>query len=95
MILLGDFNVNIDNNYMADFCDTYNLRSVITEPTCYKNPGNPTYIDLILTNHLCSFQNAYVFETGLSDFHKIMTIMKASFERHQPSIINYRDYKRF
>ena len=78
---------------MVDFSD---LKSLITEPTCYKNPENPTYIDLILTNHPLSFQNSCVLETGLSDFHKMtVTIMKASFQRLQPRIINYRDYRRF
>ena len=80
LILLGDFNVSIDNSYMAGFCDTYDLRSLITEPTCYKNPENPTCTDLILTNHPLSFQNSCLLETGLSDFHKMtMTVMKASF----------------
>ena len=96
LIILGDFNVNIDKNYMTDFCDTYVLRSLITELTCYKNPENPTSIDLILTNHPRSFQNSCLFEAGLCDFHKMtVTIMKASFQRFQPRIINYRDYKRF
>ena len=96
LIILGDFNVSIDNSYMAGFCDTYDLRSLIMEPTCYKNPENPTCIDLILTNHSLSFQNSCVLETGLSDFHKMtVTIMKASFQRLQPRIIKYRDYRRF
>ena len=61
-----------------------------------KNLENPTCIDLILTNHPLSFQNSCVLETGLSDFHKMtVTIMKASFQRLQPRIINYRDYRRF
>ena len=61
-----------------------------------KNLENPTCIDLILTNHPLSFQNSCVLETGLSDFHKMtITIMKASFQRLQPRIINYRDYRRF
>ena len=61
-----------------------------------KNPENPTCIDLILTNHPLSFQNSCVLETGLSDLHKMtITIMKASFQRLQPRIINYRDYRRF
>ena len=47
LIILGDFNLSIGNNYMAGFCDTYDLRSLITEPACYKNPENPTCIDLI------------------------------------------------
>ena len=59
------------------------------------SPENPTCTDLILTNHPRSFQNSTVFETGLSDFHKMtVTIMEASFQRLQPRIINYRDFKR-
>ena len=81
---------------MAGLCDTCDLRSFITEPTCYKNPENSTCIDLILTNHPLSFQNSCVFETNLSDFHKItVTILKASFQRLQPRVINYRNYRRF
>ena len=81
---------------MAGFCDTYDLRSLTTEPTCYKNPENPTCIDLILTSHPFSFRNSCVLETGLSDFHKMtVTIRKASFQRLQPRIINYRDYRHF
>ena len=81
---------------MAGFYDTYYLRSLITEPTCYKNPENLTCIDLILTNHPLSFQNSCVLETDLSEFHKMtVTIMKASFQRLQSRIINYRDYRRF
>ena len=77
---------------MAGFCDTYDHRSLITEPTCCKNPENPTCIDLILL----SFQNSCVFEIGLSDFHKMtVKIIKASFQRLQPRIINYMDYIRF
>ena len=81
---------------MAGFCDTYDLRSLTTEPTCYKNPENRTCIELILANYPRSFQNSCVFETALADFHKItVTIIKASFKRLQSKIINYRDYKRF
>ena len=35
---------------MIAFCDNYNLTSLIKQPTCYKNPNNPTCIDLILSN---------------------------------------------
>ena len=81
---------------MAGFCDTYDLTSLISEPTCYKNPENPTCIDLILTNNPLSFQNSCVLETDLSEFHKMtVTIMKASFQRLQSRITNYRGYRRF
>ena len=70
LIILGDFIAGIDNSYMAGFCDTYDLTSLIIEPGCYKNPENATCIDLILTNNPRSFQNSCAFETGHSDFHK-------------------------
>ena len=50
-IVLGDFNVGMDNSDMTVFCDTHNLKCLIKEPTCYKNSENPSCIDLILTNN--------------------------------------------
>ena len=50
---------------------------MINKPTYYKNPEKLSCIDLILTNCPRSFQNSCVVETGLSDFHKIVTtVMK-------------------
>ena len=66
------------------------------QPTCYKNPSRPTRIDLILTNVPRSFQSTCVVETGLSDFHLMtLTVIKKSFKKFQPRIINYRSYKHF
>ena len=72
-IIVGDFNTEIGENSMNAFCERYSLSSLINEPTtCYKNPANPSYIDLILTNLPRSFQNSNVVETGLSDLHRII-----------------------
>ena len=38
--------------------------------SCFKNPENPSCIDLILTNSPYTFQNSCVIETGLTYFHK-------------------------
>ena len=65
-ILLGDFNLMIIESQMLDFCLLYNLSNLIKEPTCYKNPLNPTSIDVILTNRVDSFQNSIAIETGLT-----------------------------
>ena len=59
-IVLGDFNVGMDNSDMTVFCDTYDLKCLIKEPTCYKNPENPSCIDLILTNNPKCFQSSCV-----------------------------------
>ena len=56
----------------------------------------PSCIDLILTNKPRSFQCSSVIETGLSDFHKMtVNVMKTFFEKLQPRVVNYRDYKYF
>ena len=69
---------------------------MINKPTCYKNPDKPTCIDLILTNSLGSFQNFCVTDPGLLDFHTIIvTVMKTSYRKIEPRVINYRDYKSF
>ena len=43
-----------------------------------------------------SFQNSCTFETGLSNFYKItLTVLKKSFAKQKPRILNYRNYKFF
>ena len=82
-ILLGDFNSEMGDNTMAAFGDTYNLTNLIKEPTCFKNPLNPSSIDLILTNRSRSFQNSQTLETRLSDHHKLtITVIRAFFPKY-------------
>ena len=95
-ILVGDFNVDVNDPIMGFFCESYNFKSLIKDPTCFKNPENPSCIDLILTNSPYSFQNSCVIETGLSDFHKMtVSVMKTTFQKLKPKIVNYRDYSGF
>ena len=43
-----------------------------------------------------SFQSSGVIETGLSDFHKMtVTVMKATFQKLDPKLIHYRDYRKY
>ena len=51
VILLGDFNASIEDSFMKNFCESYDLGSLVKEPTCFKNPENPICIDLILTTN--------------------------------------------
>ena len=81
---------------MEKFCASYNLKSLIKEPTCLKEVDNPFSIDLILTNHPKCFQNSGVYESGISGFHKLtFTVLKTFFQKAKPRIIKYRDYKHF
>ena len=80
---------------MTSFCSSNDLTSLTDQPTCYKNPDEPTCIDLILTNLPNCIQNN-VFETGLSDFHMmIVSELKMRFQKLKPHILPYCEYKHF
>ena len=96
VIIVGDFNTEIGANSMNAFCERYSLSSLIKESTCYKNPANPSCINLILTNSSRSFQNSSVVETGLSDFHRmIVTALKTTFQSSPPKLRSNRYYSYF
>ena len=95
-MILGDFNVEIEETNMESFCQYYNPKSLIKQPTCYKNPNKPTCIDLILTNFPRMFQSTCVIQTGLSDFHSMtVTVMRKNFKKIRLRVINYRFYRYF
>ena len=50
ILLVGDFNSEISEISIHDFCNVYNLESLSSTPTCFKNAENPSCIDLLLTN---------------------------------------------
>ena len=78
VLLIGDFNSEITETNMDEFCNIYNLKSLIKENTCFKNPSNPSCIDLMLTNRSRSFIGSQTVELGVSDFHKMtVTVLKA------------------
>ena len=67
---------------------------MVKKPTCFKNPANPKCIDLIIINKPGMFQNVKTYETGLSDFHKLVVyVMKLSYKKTPPRTIKYTDYK--
>ena len=95
-IILGNFNAEIYDFYMESFCTINNLKCILKEPTCYKNPDNPTCIDLILTNCPKNFQESSTLETGLSDFHKmVLTEFRSEAPSFTPKVVSYRRYKHF
>ena len=64
IVLLGDFNMTIENPKFSECIHTYNLSSLIKEPTCFKSITNPSCIDLILTNCKNLFMKSRTYETG-------------------------------
>ena len=96
-IVIGDFNAEMTNNYFEEICASlYNFKNLIKQPTYFKNLENPTRINHILTNHSKNFHSSSVFETGLTDFHKLtLTVLKVFHAKHKPKIIHYRDFNHF
>ena len=73
----------------------FQFENLVKSETCFTK-GNESLIDLILTNKPLSFQRTQVTETGLSDYHKLVTtFFKCKSQRLKPKIISYRKYKSF
>ena len=49
LIRLHDFNVESEEESIAEFLYLYNLKNIAKQNTCFKNPDKPTCIDLIMT----------------------------------------------
>ena len=84
------------NPILSQFLDTFALSPLNIDSTCFKNLKNPSCIVLLLTNFKHSFMKTNVFETGISDHHKMMsTIMRLHFTRESSKTKYYRDYRKF
>ena len=45
-LCIEDFNSETSETSLRDFYDLYKLKNLVSEPTCFKNPDNPSCIDL-------------------------------------------------
>ena len=72
ILVIGDFNLEINERSIHDSCNVYNLERLPNTPTCFKNKENPSCIDLLLTNSKNNFVEASVLELALSNFHKLI-----------------------
>ena len=82
IILLGDFNVEPEEAKMSEFLNIYSLKNLVSQNICFKNPENPSCIDLILTN--------------CSDLRKLtLTVLKQYYPKQKPKVVFYRKYKNF
>ena len=95
-LIAGDMNMQEGETHFDDFLDEFHARNMVKEPTCFKNPDNPSCIDLFITNGNRSFMKTMAVSTGLSDFHKmIVTVMRTTFPKREPQIIKYRDFSKY
>ena len=96
IILLGDFNVELKKKNIYEFMSICNIRNLVKQKTCFKNPVNLSCTDLILINSCRNFQDSSVFETGLPDVHKLTaTALIQYFPKLKPKVVNYKDYQDF
>ena len=65
LIIMADFNVQTNDRAISLLRNTYDLKSLIKEPTCFKSSNKPSSINLILTNKPRRFQHSCVIEAGL------------------------------
>ena len=74
----------------------HSAKNIVKEETCFKSIENSSCIDLFLTNKPNIFFNTSTINTGISDYHKMVaTVLRKTFQRAQPKVVSYRDYKNF
>ena len=71
-MLLRDFNSELYESAMIEYCNADKLKNLVKGAACYKNSEKSSCIDLIPTNRPRSFQGYHITETDLSVFHKFM-----------------------
>ena len=83
------------NMIRDELCMLFNLKNLIASEARITKTHKST-IDLILTKKQISFQQNATTETGLSNFHNLIsTYFKAHFSKLCPTSIYYRNYKFF
>ena len=78
--------MSIENVHLNTVLQLFSLNAPINSPTSY-HPHIPTCNDHILTNQKSLFKFSKMFETGLSDHHKLIsTAMKFGSFKCPPKI---------
>ena len=76
-LLPGDFNAEMADPSLKEFCNLYSLKNLIKKPTYFKYPDNSKVIDLLLTNRPRNFCNSdtyfHNFDCSKNIFQKTNT----------------------
>ena len=95
--LAGDFNAQVVEKSFDSFLYQHELTSINRNPTCYKNPNNPSCIDHILTNSPMSFLKQKLFLQGYHTFINWFYLYLSDFfskvKAKEMSYRNFRDFK--
>ena len=87
LLIVGDFNSEMTESAMGNFCGTYHLHNLIKDPTCFENPDQLSCIDFILTNFPKSFLKSQTLLT--------LTVLKINYKKQKTLVVTYGDYKTF
>ena len=95
IVLMGDFNVNMLNrNELSDCLDFNGFSNIVKDVTCFK--GQPSMIDLLITNKPKRFRDTICVDVGLSDFHTLVcTATKFHVPKPESRTFKYRTFKNF
>ena len=75
-MLIGTFNMTIENKNLEVFMNSFGLDCLSNKPTCFQSKY-PSYTHLILANKKDLFKNSNVLEIDISDHHRfIITALK-------------------
>ena len=97
---MGDFNIDFKNkeagfDKLSEMCDSFNLTNLIKSETGYTK-NHKSLIDFFSQINLCLYKKTHVTETGLSDYHKLIsTFFKSRFSKVRPKVLKYRNCKNF
>ena len=71
-LLIGDFTEEARPTEEAtkSLCQIPNFKNLLGKPTCYRNPTNPSCIDLIMTNKARNFKTLARSKPGSPTFTK-------------------------
>ena len=101
IFLSGDINFNLldcekEGKLLAELLNVYGMKNLVKSPTCFKSVVNPSMVDVLCTNAPNLFCKSQVWDLGISDFHKMTTVVKKGFiGATKPTNITYRSFKHF
>ena len=95
-ILIGDFNSENSNKYLKAFCESYNLKSLIKNRTCFKKHDILTTMYWPCSHKPTTELPIILYNSRRFDFHRFtVTVSKAYFKKQEPNIIMHRGCKKF
>ena len=99
IVVTGDVNIDMKNdkdNVLVEFCSDYCFKNMVNKPTCFKSITNESLIDVILASKPRRLNETLVFDCGLSDCHRMISVStKINVPRREPRKISYRSFKNF